>query len=409
MHPAGVDPQPRPPSPVDAEVARLTGAAVARVATAVEGVHMAVLQRVHATTRTALRAARGPAVITAGAAGAQVATTAGVYSTVRIAARLSGAAAGHVLARRARPVPAGEDAPTPPALSALNAAVGDHLASHYPGIALPLRLTPPATPARGPVRLVIFVPGLAETERSWEYRSRQHWGTAGVSYASRMAARGWAPVQARYNSGRHISDTAAELDGACEALVDGWDGPVAEMALVGHSMGGLVARAALHRGHARSVRWPALVRSVVALGSPHLGADLERLANVAAWVLGGLPETRPLAALANGRSPGIKDLRFGYLQAADWEGAEPDALLRDRGRALTPVPHVRYLSVAATIGRQEWVGRVLGDGLVRPGSATGRQGGRTVPMTEHVQLRGLHHMDLLNHPAVDAQLARWLP
>lgn len=407
MRPAGGGPQPPAPPLPAAEAARLTGAAVARVTAAVEGVHMAVLRRVQATTGT-LPAAPGAAALATSLAGAQVATTAAVYATVRTAARLTGAVTGQVLAGRVRPSVA-TDAPTSPALSALNAAVGHHLASHYPGLALPLRLTRPAPAAGGPVRLVVFVPGLAETERSWEYRSLQRWGTSGVSYASRMAARGWVPAQARYNSGRHISDTAAELDRACEALIDEWDGPVTEVALIGHSMGGLVARAALHCADGRSARWPALVRSVVALGSPHLGADLERLANVATWVMSALPETRPLAALANGRSPGIKDLRFGYLRAADWQGADPDALLQDRGRAPRPLAHVRYLSIGGTIGPPRWVGRVIGDGLVRPGSAAGRQGRRGVPMTEHVRLDGLHHMDLLNHPAVDAQLARWLP
>jgi hypothetical protein len=51
------------------------------------------------------------------------------------------------------------------------------------------------------------------------------------------------------------------------------------------------------------------------------------------------------------------------------------------------------------------VGKLLGDGLVMPGSAA--DDGHTGDV-ERVELAGLGHMGLLNHPRVYAVLRRWV-
>ena len=79
--------------------------------------------------------------------------------------------------------------------------------------------------------------------------------------------------------------------------------------------------------------WTERLRHVFCLGTPHLGAPLERAANVVGWALSRLPESRPFADLfLNGRSAGIKDLRYGNCIEADWQGHDPDEFLRDRCR-----------------------------------------------------------------------------
>ena len=97
---------------------------------------------------------------------------------------------------------------------------------------------------------------------------------------------------------------------------------------MGHSMGGLVARSALHQaggGTPERSPWARLVRDTVTLGTPHLGAPLERGVHALTARLARVPETRPLAALLAPRSAGIKDLRRGTLVEEDWTGRDLDA------------------------------------------------------------------------------------
>ena len=103
-------------------------------------------------------------------------------------------------------------------------------------------------------------------------------------------------------------------------MVKAWPVDVAEVVLIGHSMGGLVARSACHYGECDGAGWVGAVRHVFCLGAPHLGAPLEKAANAAGWALTRLPETRPFGAMVNARSAGIKDLRFGScVEANGWD------------------------------------------------------------------------------------------
>jgi hypothetical protein len=64
----------------------------------------------------------------------------------------------------------------------------------------------------------------------------------------------------------------------------------------------------------------------------------------------------------------------------------------------------------ATSAGPRALGVVLGDRLVRPHSASGVGGSRRVPFepAHGLTLTGLHHFDLLNHPAIYAKLQHWL-
>jgi pimeloyl-ACP methyl ester carboxylesterase len=221
----------------------------------------------------------------------------------------------------------------------------------------------------------------------------------------------YTPLYVRYPTGLRISENGRALSALLDGVMAAWSMPVEDVVLIGHSMGGLVVRSACHQGEREDRRWVRPVHHVISLGSPHLGADLEKGVHALGWALRRLPETRALASVLDARSVGIKDLRFGAIAEADWRDADPDEWLRDRCTEVPFLPHAHYCFVATTL-RGGPVGDLLGDLLVRTPSASGRGNGRGRRIPFEVdnghELTGAHHMDLLNHPTVYEQLVRWL-
>lgn len=257
-------------------------------------------------------------------------------------------------------------------------------------------------------RLVVFIHGWCHTERWWFRRPQE--GDDTRSYGERLRDDlGFTPVLLRYNTGLHVSVNGRQLADILDRLQAQWPVPLSELVLVGHSMGGLVARSACHYGAEQRHRWTDMVSHVVCLGSPHLGADLEKGVNIASWALARMPETRAIASFLNARSDGVKDLRFGACLDEDWCDADPDEFLRDRCREVPFLPGATYHFVAAT-GARPVVGVIAGDNLVRSYSASGRGKSRRVPFDDEqgATLSGLNHFDLLNHPRVYAKLRDWL-
>jgi pimeloyl-ACP methyl ester carboxylesterase len=255
-------------------------------------------------------------------------------------------------------------------------------------------------------RVVVFVHGLMESEFSW------HVG-GGETYASRLRDElGFTPVELRYNTGRHISENGLELADLLERLVAGWPVEVDQIALVGHSMGGLVARSACHQAVERGDAWVGSVRHVVSLGSPHMGAPLAQGVHWASAALDAVPETRPLASLLRRRSAGIRDLRQGSLVDADWRDRDPDALRAAACQEIPLLDGATHCFVAATVlsNPRHPVSRLVGDYLVLEDSASGRSRTRRIPFeVEHgAVIGGTHHIALLNHPAVYDRLREWL-
>jgi pimeloyl-ACP methyl ester carboxylesterase len=257
-------------------------------------------------------------------------------------------------------------------------------------------------------RVVVFVHGWCLTEQSW-FRPARETGER-RSYGERLHNElGYSPILLRYNTGMHVSVNGRTLAGVLDRLHDQWPVPIAELVLVGHSMGGLVARSACHYGAEEQHGWTDSVTRVVCLGSPHLGADLEKGVNIASWALAKLPETRAIAAFLNARSDGVKDLRYGACLDEDWRDADPDEFLRDRCGEAPFLPHATYHYVSTTVA-PSLLGMLAGDHLVRPQSAAGMGKSRRVPFAaDHgLTLTGLNHFDLLNHPLVYAKLRDWL-
>ena len=304
-------------------------------------------------------------------------------------------------------------------VAALNGVLGDYLVAtanplaiamrfRLDGRALPLERSALATrlPEAGP-RLLVLVHGLCMNDRQWQREGHDHGAALARDH-------GYTPVYLHYNSGLHASINGRALAGQLEALVDAWPHPLERLVLLGHSMGGLLARSALHYGAQGGLRWPAQVTDLVCLGAPHHGAPLERAGNWVDLVLGVTPYAAPFARLGKVRSAGITDLRHGNLVDEDWVGRDRFARSADRRQHLPLPERVRCYALGATTGQEsgDLKDRLLGDGLVPLDSALGRHPNpaRTLAFPAHRQWvgYGMNHLELLNRVEVFAQLRQWL-
>jgi hypothetical protein len=297
-------------------------------------------------------------------------------------------------------------------IAALNGLWGDHLADSGNPLAIPMALRSdgvaladrPAAPGR---KLLVLVHGLCMNDRQWHRRGHDH---------GRMLAqaRGYTPLYLHYNSGRHVSRNGRDFAALLQQLLDGWPVPVDELVILGHSMGGLVARSACHQAALQQLPWLGRLKTLVCLGTPHHGAPLERGGRWLDLLLGFSPQVAPFARLGKTRSAGITDLRFGNLQDADWQDRDRHTQQHDDRRP-TPLPAgVRSCLLGATLAERP--GRLqralIGDGLVPLSSALGRHSdpalALSLPASQLHVVPGCGHLDLLCHDAVQAQLLRWI-
>ncbi|MCW2833345.1 MAG: PGAP1-like protein [Nocardioides sp.] len=283
--------------------------------------------------------------------------------------------------------------------SAVNGLIGDRLEQERPRLAITMaprvddRDVPltrdglaAAYPAAGG-QVAVFLHGLCENDAYWR-RGRAQRGT---TYAEELADLGWTPVMLRANTGLPVRTNGAALAGLLETLVVSWPTDVTRVALIGHSMGGLVIRAAT--AVSGEWTWRDRVSDVVTLGTPHLGAPLASGVKQGSQLLGRLPELAGFGRVLDQRAAGVEDLILGLDED------------------FAPLPHARYRLVSATLtaSPRHPVGAFFGDVLVRQASAYGRdRGGRNLfPDGEVLHLRG-HHFDLLNDAGVAAALRKWL-
>ncbi len=263
-------------------------------------------------------------------------------------------------------------------------------------------------------KIAVFVHGLSCTEWSWTYLAHEYYGDPTVTVGSQLRRDlGITPLFVRYNTGRHVSDNGQRLSTLVEEIVGAWPTPVEEITLLGHSMGGLVVRSAAHYGDRLGASWTQKLRNVFCIGSPHLGAPLEKATNVLTSLLRvfDTPGTRVPAAILDARSVGIKDLRFGYTIEEEWKDRDPDTLLEDNRHDIPFVGHAGYFFVAGCITRDanHPAGRILGDMLVRLPSAAGHDEHRAkhLPFTIGRVFPRMNHFHLANHPDVYAQIRAW--
>jgi hypothetical protein len=287
--------------------------------------------------------------------------------------------------------------------SAVNGLIGDRLLRERPQLAIAMAarvggrdvdvddLATAYPEATG--RLVVFLHGLCENESYWNL----HRDRTGTTYGEALAARGWTPIFLRANTGLPLRENGVALAALMQRLVDEWPVPVTRIALVGHSLGGLVMRAAgavAAEAPASGTDWNALVGDVITLGTPHLGAPIAWGIGHGSRGLGKVPETAAIGRILDWRSVGVHDLVAGLAED------------------VPPLPHARYHLVCATVtrARRHPVGDLVGDFLVRPRSAYGRdrRGGRLFPDADVLHVGRTDHFGLLNHPRIHRAMEDWL-
>ncbi len=348
--------------------------------------------------------------------GARIAhATAFAYARVRDAATLTRRTADGALDLLERLAPRGAtyDPSQLAWLAALNGAIGDHLEASGNPLALDMRLCrrghalDPHSPQPGHDlaaaggSLIVFVHGLGMNDRQWRDAS-------GTTFGDRLETDGLGhALHLRYNSGRRIDANGRDLSRLLQTLHEAH--AVERLVLVGHSMGGLVCRSACAHAQRDRCSWAGALTQVISLGTPHLGAPLERFGHALGSLLAATPYTRALADVARARSAGIKDLRRGWTGEVDGgSGMASDTSTLPFGERVRWRMIAASLSTHATGTRARW----LGDGLVPVSSALGQHADETlalrVPATHRRVLTRTGHMDLLTSPAVHAQLHEWI-
>ena len=354
-----------------------------------------------------------------------------VYGGVKGLARLAGGTA-HAVLSRAVPLASerfGVQASSPQreaVLAAINGVLGDHLLDTANPLAITmalrhegkvLQLEPVALAQRLPhatAKILVVVHGLCMNDLQWGSGNGAELHDHGQQLAQSL---GYTPVYLHYNTGLHTSANGQQLAGLLEQLVVAWPQPVEEVTLLAHSMGGLVARNACH--HAEQTRpaiplWRRQLKSLVFLGTPHHGAPLESVGNWVDVLLGSNVVTRPFAKIGQIRSSGITDLRYGFVLASSWTGADRFERAPDTREPL-PLPEgVACFTVAATTADKPGTlkDQLIGDGLVPLRSALGQhdEARHCLEFAAENQWvgRGMGHMALLDRLEVTQQIIKWL-
>lgn len=328
-----------------------------------------------------------------------------IYRGIRGTTRLIGRGFDAGLTPAIALLPEGTSNTTRDALvSAINGIYGDHLAEtanplstrmslRYQGAGLDPQ-QPGESVTEASNKVLLFVHGLCLNDG--------HWTHDGVNQGESLARDlGYTPLYLRYNTGLSIAANGRELAAMLESLVHNWPPGNCELAIAGHSMGGLVSRSACHYGQLADHEWMNRLHSLVSIGTPHHGAPLERGGNWINFAMDLSPYAAPFTRIADKRSAGITDLRHGNITDID--------------REFVPLPaDVDCYAMAATLAKKpsRIHQRLIGDGLVPVDSALGLghklSNGLEIP--ENRQWLGFEtgHIQLLGHPGVYAQLREWL-
>ncbi|GAB3851893.1 permease [Nocardioides maradonensis] len=359
--------------------------------------HTAIARRVHGIVGRLVGPAALPVeVLHLGIAGA-------VYGSIGLT--LKGASVGLDRAAAAGLGPQLEDTPRGRFVNAAaNGLIGDEILRERPQLAIPLavrhegrdvdlhlpadvrRAFPSATG-----KLVVFLHGLCENESYWSY----HRDRTGTTYAETLIPHGWTPVFLRANTGLPLRHNGVALASLMQQVVDVWPTEVDRIVLVGHSLGGLIIRAAsavVADGDAPAP-WTRKVTDVITLSTPHLGSWFAVIADHASRMSSRVPEVAAFGRIIDRQAAGIHDLIEGL------------------GEDVPALPHARYRLVTASLtwSPRHPMARAIGDLLVTPRSAAGQDRTRDLfPEGEVLHVGRSDHFSVLNHPEVAAALLRWL-
>lgn len=303
-------------------------------------------------------------------------------------------------------------------LSVLNGVLGDHLAARKNPLAIPMQFRRNGTPLTMDTqalndlvhqfdgKIVIMVHGSCMNDLEWNRQGHDH----GAALARDL---GYLPIYLHYNTGRHISQNGCEF----AHLIEGFTGQfsqVKELAIIAHSMGGLVSRSACHYGKAANHSWVKHLQKIIFLGTPHLGAPLERAGNWFDILLDISPYSAPFSRLGKIRSAGITDLRYGYILDEDWKGHDRFKYSGKQGSHVPLPEDVQSYTIAATTCKESsrLGDQLVGDSLVTLNSAMGHHKNEDLtplfPKTHQKIVRNMNHLDLLNQSEVYETIKLWL-
>lgn len=323
-----------------------------------------------------------------------------VYGTVRGVTALVGSGIDRALAQLApllgSSIPGDERAAI---LAALNGVLGDYLVETANPLAIEMSLRCAGEPG---AKLLVLVHGSSMSDRQWLQAGHDH----GAALARDL---GYTPVYLNYNSGLHVSTNGRAFADQLERLVASWPVAIDELVLVGHSMGGLVARSACHAGADHA--WRSHLRALIMLGTPHHGAPLERGGNWIDVLLGVSRYSAPLVRLGMIRSAGVTDLRYGNVLDEHWQGRDR---FEHRADDRTPLPLPEGVGCYAIAGSLSPAAgeRVRSDGLVPVASALGIHArpelALAFPEAHRLVVYGTGHVRLLGSATVYDALRTWL-
>ncbi len=313
-------------------------------------------------------------------------------------------------------------------VSILNGMFGDYLHRHGNGLAIdmafmqhgcPLTLDPAGWDSVHPPpagKICILIHGLCCSEASWMPRAGSQ-GSGDRSYGKLLQAElGYTPFYLRYNTGLPIADNGKSFAHLLNELALAYPVPIEEIVLIGHSMGGLVIRSACEYGTENKDRWVEKVSRVFYLGTPHEGADLEKLAHLAAVTLRAVPNpiTKVIGNILNMRSRGVQDLRHGLpLTVQSNEESLAPLSRRKKPKTIPWLAHAQHYLVAGTLTEDPGhiVTLLLGDALVklpRNGGHARSENRSTLLPNDNIKIfPKVNHLGLAHDPAVYRQIKQW--
>ena len=253
-------------------------------------------------------------------------------------------------------------------------------------------------------KILVMVHGSCMNDIQWTRKEHNH----GLMLAKELDK---TAMYLNYNSGLHISTNGQKFNELLEKLISHWPVPVEELVIVAHSMGGLVARSAVHYGQKKT--WVKHLKKIVFLGTPHHGTPLERTGNYLDITLESIPYTKPFARLAKIRSAGVTDLRYGNIIDEDWENNDRFEFKGDQRQNIPLPKKTDCYSIAASIGKANATisNKIIGDTLVGVKSALGQHNDTNKDL--HFKKKNTwiayenSHLDLLNNPNVYNKIKEW--
>ena len=260
-------------------------------------------------------------------------------------------------------------------------------------------------------KVCILIHGLMCDESTWTFRDDSE-NTYGSLLQQDL---GYTPFYLRYNTGLHISKNGQKFSEMMGNFFKTYPVNIEEIVVIGHSMGGLVARSACYYATQHQMDWVKKVQKLFFLGSPHLGAPLEKIGNVVSNILHAVhrPYMKLAGDVVNLRSSGIKDLRYGYIRDGDWEGQDPDAMLQNNKDTLPLLEEVAHYIITGRLTEdpEHPAAQWFGDAIVRKHSALGQSTNKahSIPFSleHHREFPKAGHLKLTRFSEIYKQIKLW--